>query len=58
MKKEKKFPNCHWDHFPNFKTIDAIEASEKGEGISTYHHIDDLFHSLEIDDSEEKRVEV
>jgi len=46
--KEEKKERCPLDkgHTPNKETIESIQLSEKGEGISRFNSMEDLFKDL------------
>jgi hypothetical protein len=43
----ERINKCNRSHIPNKETADALDASERGEGIILFDSIDDFFKSME-----------
>jgi hypothetical protein len=46
-KKESIKRRCTRSHVPNAETVEALDASERGEGLMSFDSIDDFFRSME-----------
>jgi len=42
-----KVAMCKQSHVPNKKTASALDATQRGEGITMFHSIEDFFKSME-----------
>ncbi len=43
----ERINKCNRSHIPNDETAEALDASERGEGIISFDSIDDFFKSME-----------